>query len=139
MLSNFTGFGKKISGFGKEMDENEDPRYKSTFAKKPWESGKAGFSKYGDFLGFGKSAEEEQDIAIGYKSPFTTLKKEGWQYEGNKLTSQSDRDRMAGKFVTNNDPQVIGGKITQPKSSQPKFGQPRPTPYGSMMDSYKRI
>lgn len=130
---------KTFTGFGREMDENEDPRYKSTFAKKPWESGKAGFNKYGDFLGFGKSAEEKPDNLVGYQSPFTTLSSEGWEYNGNQLTSKAQRDMMAGKFGPFNDMPKIGGKITQPKPSQPKFGQPRPTPYGSMMDSYKRI
>ena len=127
MLNTFTGFGR-------EVDEKEDPRYKSTFAKKPWESGRAGFSKYGDFLGFGNQAEEKPNLG-GYQSPFTTLQKQGWQYEGNKLTSQSERDMRAGKFGPLNDIPKIGGKITQPNKSS----QHKPTPYSSIIDMYKKV
>ncbi len=126
-----------FTGFGREIDEKEDPRYKSTFAKKPSEFGKAGFNKYGDFLGFGKQAEDKPNFG-GYQSPFTTLKKEGFSYNGNQLTSQEQRDRMAGKFDQFNDmPQTSIPKIGQ--QNQPKPGQPRPTPYPSIINSYKRI
>lgn len=126
---------KTFTGFGRDIDENEDPRYKSTFAKKPWESGKAGFSSYGDFLGFGKSAEEKPNVG-GYQSPFTTLKKEGWKYDGGYLTNQAERDKMAGKFGPEN---LMSMKPKQAQPTQPKFGQPKISPYTSMMDSYRRI
>jgi len=78
-----------MTGFGREIKDYEDPRkqYKPNIKPniKPWEIGSAGFNKYGDFLGFGKQAEEEHPLA-GYKSPFTTLKKEGWNYNNGGLS-----------------------------------------------------
>ena len=130
MLNIATGFGREIKD---REDIRKDPRF--SFFKKPEEEGKMGLNKYGDFLGFGKQAEEEPYLG-GYQSPFTTLTKQGWQYDGNQLTSQAERDRMAGKFGPEN---LMSMKPKQAQPTQPKFGQPKISPYPAIMESYKRI
>lgn len=132
MLNITTGFGREIKD---REDIRKDPRF--SFRRKPEDEGEMGLNKYGDFLGFGKQAEEKPYLG-GYQSPFTTLKSEGWKYDGNKLTSQTQRDRMILDDSLNfslNKP--INKPINKPE--QGPINKPRPTPYGSIMNSYKRI
>jgi len=84
-----------------EFENKYDPRKNSffNFRKKPSETGKFSFNKYGDNLGIGNETEDDRGKnpnirEYGYQSPFTTLKKPDLKYYGENLYSQDDIKNM---------------------------------------------
>lgn len=96
-------------------NQSYDPRKNSlfNFRKKPWETGKFNFNKYGENLGIGNETEDDRGKnpsirEYGYQSPFTTLKKPDLKYYGDNLYSQDDIKNM-----------------TTPKSAKWRMEQPQ--------------